>query len=142
MNRPRVLVARHLLARYLFVAWNTIAPREVFPDVALRDEDYAAPCFDPRQSAEERLLAALEGRFIEVWVPLNLERRLKAALHRMNGDLLTSGWDEKELFDPREDVGIILISSAKYGIKDMEIEDDVYYDENTGLALDRLQEIS
>lgn len=140
MNRPRVLVARHLLARYLFVAWTTIAPRERtgWDIESVVWEEHS----DPFQRLEDRLLAMTQGRYIEVWLPLGLERRLKAALHRMNASITCAAWDQESLFDPREDINIILISAAKYGVHDMEIEDDVYYDENTGLALDRLQEIS
>lgn len=118
-------LARKIAARLLYEAWTRLAVLDVHVDGMEVTQS------QPRTAEEsyERLLAIHQGRAIEVWLPLSLERRLRAALHRMNGNVLCAGWGEDELFDVDGDLDVVFVSAATRGVESFEEEDECVYDD-------------
>ena len=80
-----------------------------------------------------RLSEQCAGRMSDIWLPRNLERRVKAATHRANCELLVAGHEGNMEFEH------ILIDAANRGVELIEQEDGVRYDELTGCAIDSLE---
>lgn len=126
---------RSSLIAILLFFWERILGAE--------DESSQSSPSEPRQTRRD-LANALEeemsGRIIEIWVPRNLERRLKAAIHRANASGLVAGWDGDQFFDLQDDLQTFLISTSEIGMKIYEIDDGVVYDETTGCPIGILPE--
>lgn len=92
---------------------------------------------------DRKFAEALAGREVTIWLPRNLERRLRAALHRMNANVLTAGWAEDEQWNVNddEDLQSVLVTAAKYGVKNFEEDDGALYDEDTGLVISTISEV-
>ena len=130
-----VLRARKIVAPIIFKCWITVAVPEV--------QDAEEGSQDPPElsdNALERLMEDCAGRMIDVWLPRNLERRLKAHIHRMNAQILAAGFVENDQEFSAEDVDCILVCAAKTGIKMFEQEDGVVYSETTGWPIGVLPE--
>jgi hypothetical protein len=130
---------RFHLSRVLFALWTRIAPRNLPTEDDLQWHiDPIGPSIEQFQAAVKRNIEVgggdqgpfliAPGRYIETWLPLGLERRLKAHLHRCNASVT-------------DDLDAALLTAATNGVHMLELEDGVLYDERTGLLIADLQEI-
>jgi hypothetical protein len=141
----------NITERVLFEAWSWLAAYNARTRQAVREDDLEDVIdldsdigFRAVSGWEERIIEAIQGREVEVWIPLSLERRLKAAIHRMNGDILAAGWDEGEQFNVERDIGVALVSAANFGVRQWEADEGCKYDEWTGKPVEGrlLEELS
>ena len=130
-----ILCARKIAAPIVFRVWMTIAVPEI-PDPALAGS--TSP--ELTDEALARLMEDCAGRMIDIWLPRNLERRLKAHIHRMNAGVLCAGYAEGEQFDTANDIDSALVTAALIGMRAMEFEDGVQYSERTGFPVGDLSE--
>jgi hypothetical protein len=92
----------------------------------------------------ERLEALFTARPITLELPIGIERRIKAHLHRMNGEIVSAGEEaEVELFDTAEDldIGFALLALAERALDLYEDEACVRYDTCTGKPLATLDDL-
>lgn len=133
MISEAILYARKLASPIVFKIWTTIAV-PVIPDA----QEFEGCGIDASSLTDEvldKLMHEISGREIDVWLPRNLERRLKAHAHRMNAQILSAGYAEAEQFDVNLDISSVLVSAAMAGIKIFEQDDGVTYNETTGLPI-------
>lgn len=90
-------------------------------------------------SWEERLDAMLTTRDISLRLPIGAERRIRAHMHRMNGEIVMSN-EACEVFDLDEDFQFALISLVEQALDFSEHDAGVKYDHCTGIPVDNLDE--
>lgn len=90
----------------------------------------------------ERFEALFNTRELVVDLPIGLERRLRAYVHRINSALLLDGYGDEPLDTHCDfDLGIAILSLVEHALEHSEYEAGTRYDMATGEPLTDLEEL-
>lgn len=94
-------------------------------------------------SFDERMADLMSSRLMDLDLPLGIERRVRAHLHRLNAEIASTDTDI-EPFDTTDDfdLGVTLLTLVEEALDINETEIGTSYDHCTGRPIARLEHLS